>query len=360
MGQPMQIHLGPIAPTLSPSAGSAAVGANAAGGDSPFARLLSAQQGAADAAKPEEIAADDSDCAPLDPALSDWLAAMQLPMAPAPEPAQTGATAANSAGIGVDTQAQMSAAASANAMPAALAGANTTPNTKPDTSAGTLRSAEPGPVGAGPPDAAPLPQHSEPSARAAVEQLLVASAREHEVAAARIEPSLAVDSAPVVAVMAATPRADGIASPVAVSLATPAMAPEFRAQLGVQVSMLARDGVQHAELRLNPAEMGPISVQIALNGTQAQIDFGADSATTRQIIESGLPELAAALRDAGLTLAGGGVSQHSRGRSQGDGAEPGGQGDAHGLVGGAGEEKSQPAVGRVGWRVPQGAVDLYA
>ena len=94
---------------------------------------------------------------------------------------------------------------------------------------------------------------------------------------------------------------------------TPLTAPEVRpGRFAVQVSVLAKDGVQRAELHLNPAEMGPVSVQIVMDGTQARIDFGADSAATRQAIEAGLPELASALRDAGFTLAGGGVSQHSR------------------------------------------------
>ena len=63
--------------------------------------------------------------------------------------------------------------------------------------------------------------------------------------------------------------------------------------------------------------MGPVSVQITMDGTKAQIDFGADVAATRHAIEAGLPELASALRDAGFTLAGGGVSQHSRGGKDG-------------------------------------------
>ncbi len=80
--------------------------------------------------------------------------------------------------------------------------------------------------------------------------------------------------------------------------------------------MLARDGVQHAQVRLNPPELGPISVQIALDGQQAQIHFGCDSAQTRSLVEASLPTLAAALRESGLTLSGGGVSQHTPGQRQ--------------------------------------------
>jgi len=92
-----------------------------------------------------------------------------------------------------------------------------------------------------------------------------------------------------------------------VTIATPVAAPVFAQSLGLQMSVLARDGVQHAELHLNPADMGPVSVQIVMDGTQARVDFGADVAATRHAIEAGLPELASALRDAGFTLAGGGV-----------------------------------------------------
>jgi flagellar hook-length control protein FliK len=110
------------------------------------------------------------------------------------------------------------------------------------------------------------------------------------------------------------------ATTLTASLATPVDAPDFAATFGAQVSVFVRDGVQHAELHLHPADMGPVSISITLDGTQARVDFGADVAATRQAIESGLPELASALSDAGFTLAGGGVAQHSR-SSNGDGGD---------------------------------------
>lgn len=148
-----------------------------------------------------------------------------------------------------------------------------------------------------------------------------------------------------------------------VQVSTPADAPEFREALGVQVSLLARDGVQRAELHLNPAEMGPISVHIVTDGAQARVDFGADSATTRELIESGLPELAAALRDAGFTLAGGGVSRHSAG-SQGSSPNPSDSRSDPRSETSADASRSalliadSPAGIRL--RMPNSAVDLYA
>lgn len=156
-------------------------------------------------------------------------------------------------------------------------------------------------------------------------------------------------------------RQDIVSSaPVSVDVPTPVTSPDFPETLGVQVSLLARDGLQHAELHLNPAEMGPISVQIALEGTRAQVDFGADSLATRQIIETSLPELASALRDAGFTLAGGGVSQHAasqQGQAGRDDGRQGGSGNSRRIA--APAEAAAP-VRRATVKMSQGGVDLYA
>jgi flagellar hook-length control protein FliK len=149
------------------------------------------------------------------------------------------------------------------------------------------------------------------------------------------------------------------AAPTSVVVATPLTAPDFAQQLGVHLTVLAKDGVQQAELHLNPADMGPVSVQIVMDGTQAHVAFGADMAATRQAIEAGLPELASALRDAGFTLAGGGVSQHAGGRGGGGGGDSSGS---------DGQRRGHPVaadtVSRVGAAarriVTHGGVDLFA
>lgn len=110
---------------------------------------------------------------------------------------------------------------------------------------------------------------------------------------------------------------DAAASPpVSASVATPLTDDGFHEALGMQVSLLAREGIHKAELRLNPADMGPVSVQITMNGDQARVDFGADMAQTRQALEAGWAELAASLQEAGFTLSGGGVSEHARNRQE--------------------------------------------
>jgi flagellar hook-length control protein FliK len=110
------------------------------------------------------------------------------------------------------------------------------------------------------------------------------------------------------------------------SVNTPVSSPQFAQALADRVNMWisgpAVNGPMTAELRLNPAEMGPVHIRIELDGQNAMVDFAAAHQQTREAIESSLTLLSGALESAGLTLSGGGVSDQSAGQSwrgQGDG-----------------------------------------
>ena len=149
-------------------------------------------------------------------------------------------------------------------------------------------------------------------------------------------------------------------APVAVPIATPLGAPDFAEALGLRLAVLAKDGVQTAELHLNPADMGPVSVQIVMDGTQARVDFGADVAATRQAIEAGLPELASALADAGFTLAGGGVSQHAGGRGSGSNADSRSPEGRRTRALAADDDTQQRITAAARRVVARGGIDLFA
>ena len=132
--------------------------------------------------------------------------------------------------------------------------------------------------------------------------------------------------------------------------------PGFHDAFAAQVSVFARSGVSKAELHLNPAELGPVSVQITMNGDQARVDFGADRAQTRQVIEAGWAELATSLQDAGFTLSGGGVSEQAgRQAAKREAARPSGRADR------SAEADDAPVMSIVAARPRAGsALDLYA
>jgi flagellar hook-length control protein FliK len=188
--------------------------------------------------------------------------------------------------------------------------------------------------------------------------------------ATRLESTRPTDSGPVTPVLTVPVGTGTTAGPLPGSGAAgtaPTMAesqirvplehPDFAPALGAQISLFARDGVQTARLQLNPAEMGPITVQISLDGSAARVDFQADLAGTRSVIEASLPALAGALQDAGMTLAGGGVSQQSSGQRQAPEPQPGSTARRTGEGGGrdAGASAPAPLPART-----RGLVDLVA
>ena len=154
-----------------------------------------------------------------------------------------------------------------------------------------------------------LPLTASAPTHAAAEPVLPVAAAHGAKAAA--ESALAAIAPQTHAMAPAMPTTAGANSPTPphfeARIAVPLDSPAFAPALATQVTWLAQEGVQQARLSLNPAEMGPLTVKIVLEGTQARIDFSADMAGTRSAIEASLPTLAAALNDQGLTLAGGGV-----------------------------------------------------
>jgi flagellar hook-length control protein FliK len=143
---------------------------------------------------------------------------------------------------------------------------------------------------------------------------LQAAASEQRSASPDLQTSLLPTTVPSAMVTAATTplavKAAEAPLPTA-ALPSPVDSPAFAPALATQVRWWANDGVQQAQLLLNPAEMGPVTVNIVLDGRDARIDFSADLAATRGAIEAALPVLAAALDDSGLKLTGGGVHDGS-------------------------------------------------
>lgn len=182
--------------------------------------------------------------------------------------------------------------------------------------------------------------------------------------------SASVPGAPPGSAFAAPPTAGGFGlsneagapAPVVQAQVADALdSPGFAPSLAHQVSVLTRDGIERAEIRLNPVDMGPVSVQIQLDGSVARVEFTAEQAPTRSALEASLPQLAAALREAGFTLGGGGVFQQG-GRSPGQaGASGERQGERAGRPGRGEEDRLRalnPSNGAR--RVAQGSIDLYA
>ncbi len=126
------------------------------------------------------------------------------------------------------------------------------------------------------------------------------------------------------------------------------------------VWMLGRD-VQSAEIRLNPPQLGPVEIRVALQNDQASVTFTAQHPFTREALEAAIPRLREMLGDANLNLVNVDVGQRDTGESRNGGrgdAGSGGGGDGFGA--GGTELAAAQAGGAPAARVLSGLVDDFA
>ncbi|HCR1907784.1 TPA: flagellar hook-length control protein FliK [Enterobacter kobei] len=78
--------------------------------------------------------------------------------------------------------------------------------------------------------------------------------------------------------------------------------PGWQQSLGQQIACFTRNGVQHAELRLHPEELGSLQVNLQLKNDQAQLHFVSESHQVRAAIEAAVPHLRTSLAESGIEL----------------------------------------------------------
>jgi flagellar hook-length control protein FliK len=70
-----------------------------------------------------------------------------------------------------------------------------------------------------------------------------------------------------------------------------------------RVVWMAREGIQEASLKLNPANLGPVEVKLNMHNDQANVLFIAQNAATRDALEQALPRLRESFEENGIQLA---------------------------------------------------------
>ncbi len=123
-----------------------------------------------------------------------------------------------------------------------------------------------------------------------------------------------------------------------------------------RVLWLINENVSAAKLQLNPPELGPIDVRIAIERDGASIHFTSQHALVREALDAALPRLRDALGEQGLTLLNVNVSEQSLAQHGGDGEA--GRGGESGEDGSAEAENSVHAAPMA--HVNVGMVDLFA
>ena len=86
---------------------------------------------------------------------------------------------------------------------------------------------------------------------------------------------------------------------------------EFPQSLADRVSFMVDNSWSNAKLQVNPPQLGPIELQIAVQGDHAQVMMSTHSALTRDALESSVPKLREMLSSQGFTQVNVDVSQRS-------------------------------------------------
>jgi flagellar hook-length control protein FliK len=87
----------------------------------------------------------------------------------------------------------------------------------------------------------------------------------------------------------------------------PVSSAAFADEVSARVTALAQSAITQAQLQLNPADMGPVHVQITVQSGQASVWFGATHSDTRAALEASLPRLRELFANAGMPLSDSGV-----------------------------------------------------
>jgi len=95
------------------------------------------------------------------------------------------------------------------------------------------------------------------------------------------------------------------------ALTKPLSHPDWSKDLGEQIVWMNTKGLSAAEIRLNPAHLGPLSVRIDVNQDQATVMFTAQNAGVKEAIEASIPKLREMLATQQLNLVNVTISQNS-------------------------------------------------
>ncbi len=112
---------------------------------------------------------------------------------------------------------------------------------------------------------------------------------------------------------------NGMAQPALAqsTLALPVKHPQWGERLAQRVLFLAQNNQQLAQIRLNPAHLGPIQIKMKLDQDQAvQVSLHAHHALTRDAIEQAIPRLREMFAQQGLTLGDIQVQADAQGHAQ--------------------------------------------
>ncbi len=97
----------------------------------------------------------------------------------------------------------------------------------------------------------------------------------------------------------------------------------FQGALGERLISAVRQDLNRAEIRITPEELGPITIELAVDGDSASVVFSADQSGTRSALQDSLQSLRELLDNEGISLTEASVSEQSSSQTGSDERESG-------------------------------------
>lgn len=116
------------------------------------------------------------------------------------------------------------------------------------------------------------------------------------------QPDDAPQTTPTPAFAVASQAQANLVAVASEEIQTPVDSPQWQDDLGQQVVAMVRRGDQQVDMRLNPADLGPLSISLNISEGSVQAQFQSAHASVRAAVEQALPQLQATLAAQGLAL----------------------------------------------------------
>jgi len=91
----------------------------------------------------------------------------------------------------------------------------------------------------------------------------------------------------------------------------PFNSPGWSKAMGKQIVWMANQNIKAAEIRLNPANLGPVEVRLEINDDQINVALSSRHAAVREAMELTMPKLREMLENDGLNLSDSNISHQS-------------------------------------------------
>jgi flagellar hook-length control protein FliK len=132
----------------------------------------------------------------------------------------------------------------------------------------------------------------------------------------KLDKKVAVTSAPLTSMASQVVQSTSASAPPVLDIQPELKTEAWERVMAGRVVWMAREGLQRADLKLNPANMGPIEVRLTINNDQANVSFVVNNPATREAIEQSLPRLREGFQASGLSLESADVSDQTLNQEQ--------------------------------------------